>query len=46
MIEPGSKNGLLVLKLGTFLLLRRMGGKEGGVKMKVRGSVGRPTFLV
>lgn len=29
MIEPGSKNGLLVLKLGTFLLLRRMGGKEG-----------------
>lgn len=30
MIEPGSKNGLLVLKLGAFLLLRRMGGKEGG----------------
>lgn len=30
MIEPGSKNGLLVLKLGTFLFLRRMGGKEGG----------------
>lgn len=30
MVEPGFKNGLLVWKLGTFLLLRSMRRKDGG----------------